>query len=129
MLYFSPMRGRTTPNPRTPFGERLAAARQAAGFSQVALAKKLGIDRTLVRHNERKVADPKLNFLIRCCAALDLSLDELVDAPAAFKSQRSSAVDRLLKELRTLNHQEQKAVLRGALSVARELGRIERRRP
>lgn len=113
------MRGRTTPHPRTPFGERLAAARQAAGLSQVALAKKLGVDRTLVRHNERKVADPKMTFLIRCCAALDVSLDELIDAPAAFRSRRSVAVDRLVKMLRRLGHRKQAALLRAALSMVR----------
>jgi transcriptional regulator with XRE-family HTH domain len=109
---------------RPPFGERLAAARVAAGLSQQAFARKLGVDRTVVRHNERKVADPKLKFVLNCCSTLGVNLDQLVDAPAAARSERSAIVERLVRELRKLSDNEQRAVLKIALTSARAVGRM-----
>lgn len=120
------MNGRTTTKPRTPFGERLVAARKAAGFTQLAFAKKLRVNRMLVRHNERKSANPKLNFLLQCCTVLGITLDELVDVPVALRSRRNVELDRFVRGLRGLTDGSQRAVLRVALSTLREVSRLER---
>jgi len=46
-------RGRPSKQPRTPFGERLYAARTAVGLSQAQVAEKLGITQTAYADWER----------------------------------------------------------------------------
>lgn len=120
---------RTTKKPRTPFGERLAAVRLAAGLSQTAFARKLGVDRTVVRHNERNVADPKLNFVLNCCSVLGIKLDQLVDGhPAVARSEPSVLAERLTRDLLKLSSKEQHAVLKIALTSARAVGQLSEKR-
>jgi transcriptional regulator with XRE-family HTH domain len=128
ICYTVGMRGRTTQKLRTPFGERLASARLSAGLSQQAFARKLGVDRTVVRHNERSVADPKLNFVLSCCSALGIRLDELIATPCATRREYSPLLERLGRELRKLNDKEQRAVLRIALTSIRAISRMNEKR-
>jgi transcriptional regulator with XRE-family HTH domain len=46
--------GRPTQRPRTPFGERIAQARELAGITQLQLAHKLGVSQEVVAYWERK---------------------------------------------------------------------------
>jgi len=54
MLYDDPMqKGRPSKQPRTPFGERIYAARTTVGLSQAQVAEKLGITQTAYADWER----------------------------------------------------------------------------
>lgn len=46
--------GRPAKQPRTPFGQRMAEAREKAGLRQVQLAGKLGITQPIVAYRERE---------------------------------------------------------------------------
>ena len=59
------------------FGERLAALRKAAGFTQVELAAELGISQRMVAYYESPQAAPPANLLPAIATALGVSIDEL----------------------------------------------------
>jgi transcriptional regulator with XRE-family HTH domain len=56
------------------FGDRLAAAREAAGLTQKALAQRLGVRHTTVQAWENDAADPRANRLQMLAGMLGVSL-------------------------------------------------------
>ena len=46
--------GRPAQRPRTPFGERMAEARELAGMTQLQLAEKVGASQEVIAYWERK---------------------------------------------------------------------------
>ncbi len=70
--------GRPTNRQRTPFGERLVAAREAAGLSQRELADKLGITQRALCWWEREPVALKPEQLSALTAALGVSADMLL---------------------------------------------------
>lgn len=70
--------GRPTTKPRTPLGERIAAARQQAGLTQEQLAKKLGVTQRVVTYWERKPVALKPEQLSALAAALGVTADFLL---------------------------------------------------
>ncbi len=118
------MRGRTTTKNRPAFGERLAVARQAAGLSQEALAKKLGVDRAVVRHCERRVTDPKVGFVLKCCAALNVSFGELIDGASPARRDRDPALERFMTRLLSLDKASRNLGLRISAAAISELRRV-----
>jgi transcriptional regulator with XRE-family HTH domain len=67
---------------RSPVGERIAQARQAAGLSQVQLAEKLGVTQQMVGYLERQPVAIRPELLLQLSQALDVSVDELLGQPA-----------------------------------------------
>lgn len=67
-------------------GHRLAEARRAAGLSQRALAKKLGVSKAMVSMLEGGFRTPRGDLLMRLARTLDVSAESLMpppdDAPA-----------------------------------------------
>jgi len=70
--------GRPTDRKRTPFGERLVAAREAAGLSQRELADKLGITQRALCWWEREPVALKPEQLATLATALCVSTDVLL---------------------------------------------------
>ena len=70
--------GRPTDRPRTPFGERLAAAREQAGISQKELADKLGISQRAICWWEREPVALRPDQLTTLADILNVSTDYLV---------------------------------------------------
>src|SRR3954470_823618 len=70
--------GRPTTKPRTPMGERIAAARQQAGITQQQLATKLGVTQRVVTYWERKPVALKPEQLASLAAALRVTADFLL---------------------------------------------------
>lgn len=69
--------------PRDPelaaaFGRRLRALREAAGYSQEALAERAAVHRTYVGHVERGETTPTLYSIVRFAEALDEDAGALV---------------------------------------------------
>jgi transcriptional regulator with XRE-family HTH domain len=60
------------------FGNRLAALRKAAGYTQVELAKEIGISQRMVSYYEKTDDHPLARVLRHFAHALEVSTDELL---------------------------------------------------
>lgn len=63
---------------RKEFGQRLMVARQELGFSQIAMAKKIGVSRSTYQFYESARHEPPIATLIRLCEILGVSADKLL---------------------------------------------------
>mgnify|MGYP001793684065 CR=1 FL=1 len=107
------------------FGDRMAAARERAGLSQVQLAKQMGVKHSTVRNWEEDLSEPRANKLQMMAGVLGVSLSWLLtgdgdgpDGPID-DLELSADVSDVLVELRTL---------KGELTrTADRLGRLEKR--
>ncbi|MGB3315968.1 MAG: helix-turn-helix transcriptional regulator [Albidovulum sp.] len=61
-------------NDAATFGDRLAAAREAAGLSQAELAQRLGVKTRVVEHWEADAKEPRANRLQMLAGMLGVSL-------------------------------------------------------
>ncbi len=106
------------------FGDRLAAAREAAGMSQEVFAKRLGVKLSTLRKWEDDLAEPRANRLAMISGILGVSMPWLIssdgdglEAPGHASDDTDMTV--LLTELRDL---------RVSLAAkAEHVGRIEKR--
>jgi transcriptional regulator with XRE-family HTH domain len=96
--------GRPANKPRSPLGQRIAAAREQSGISQAQLAERLGVTQPTVAYWERKAVNIRSDVLTRIARALDVSSDELLGTkpakpraatPAGKARQAFDAVSRL----------------------------------
>lgn len=107
-------------------GDRLAAAREAAGLTQSALATRLGVRQKTLRAWESDLSEPRANRLQMLAAMLGVSLrwlltgeGEGVEPPAAAEEPGEAALVQTLSELR---------VLRGELlKMSERMGRLEKK--
>ncbi len=106
------------------FGDRLAAARDYAGLSQAALAKRLGVKASTIRKWEDDLAEPRANRLSMLAGVLGVSMTWLingtgegVEAPDA--AMMDDDLQSVLGELRDLRV--------SFTSKAEQIGRIEKR--
>jgi HTH-type transcriptional regulator, cell division transcriptional repressor len=77
--YPSGMRtGRPAKHERTPFGERMAQAREQAGLTQDELADKLGLDQRVIAYWERRPVALRPNQLTALADALHVTTDFLL---------------------------------------------------
>ena len=92
------------------FGDRLAAARDAAGMNQAELAKRLGVKVKTLRGWENDLAEPRANRLQMLAGLLNVSIVWLltgegdgVDAPVEAADPNSDSRNLLLeiRQLRT----------------------------
>lgn len=56
---------------------KMKSARTLKGFSQEALAKKIGVSRQTIVLIEKETYNPSLDILIKICKALDVTLNDL----------------------------------------------------
>ncbi|HEX3988197.1 MAG TPA: helix-turn-helix transcriptional regulator [Verrucomicrobiae bacterium] len=70
--------GRPTDKPRSPLGQRIAAARELAGISQAQLAEHLGVTQPTVAYWERKAVNIRSDVLTKIARALNVSTDEVL---------------------------------------------------
>nr|WP_040614979.1 helix-turn-helix transcriptional regulator [Oceanicola granulosus] len=92
------------------FGDRLAAAREAAGLSQKDLARRLGVKHQTLKHWEDDIAEPRANKLQMLSGLLSVSLrwlltghGEGVEPPGA--AEIAPDVSAVLAEMRALRAQ------------------------
>ena len=74
--------GRPSKYPRSPFGERLHAAREAAGLSQAQVADKLGLTQTAYAVWERHPVALRPEQIERVAAILGVTAEQLFAAAA-----------------------------------------------
>ena len=113
-------------SPKTAtFGDRVAAAREAAGMSQKQLAKRLGVRLTTLRSWEDDLSEPRANRLSIMAGLLNVSMMWLIngegeglagplDAPVMTEETRN-----ILTELRDLRAD--------MLARAEQVARLEKR--
>ena len=107
------------------FGDRLAAAREAAGMTQASLAKRLGVKPTTIRNWENDVSEPRATRLSMMAGLLNVSVMWLIngegdglDAPDD-ETVLPSEVTSILSDIREL---------RGEMRASAEkLGRLEKK--
>ncbi len=107
------------------FGDRMAAARERAGLSQVQLAKQLGVKHATVRNWEDDLSEPRANKLQMMAGLVGVSLSWLLtgdgEGPEGPPDEEALSTDvtDVLVEIR---------VLKGELSHAvQKLGYLEKK--
>jgi transcriptional regulator with XRE-family HTH domain len=61
------------------FGDRMTAAREAAGMTQESLAKRLGVKKGALRNWENDIAEPRANRLSMLAGLLNVSMMWLIN--------------------------------------------------
>ncbi|WP_433868150.1 helix-turn-helix domain-containing protein [Ralstonia wenshanensis] len=111
------------------FGERLAALRKAAGFTQVELAAELGISQRMVAYYESPQAAPPANLLPAIATALGVSIDELFGRAGKrrlVKQDGDSRLRRRLLAIEKLDPAEKRQVLQ-LIDAFIERGQLKRK--
>ncbi len=106
------------------FGDRLAAAREAAGMTQEDLAKRLGIKLKSLQSWEQDLAEPRANRLNMIAGILNISMVWLITGEGDGISPPeeeaiSPDVNAVLLEIRSMRGQMRQQ--------AEKLGRLEKR--
>lgn len=100
------------------FGLRLATLRKAKGFTQVELAKAIGVTQRVITYYERETKRPPAHLLDKICKALEISADEFYGLSARdedFQPETDAKNKNLWKKLRlaaNLPQADQKALIR-----------------
>jgi transcriptional regulator with XRE-family HTH domain len=103
--------GRPSKAPRSVFGARLLALRQAAGLSQQQMAAQLGISQPAYAAWERTDVALKRDQLAKLAQVLGVSFDELIGEPngAARRGGPTGKAKRVFETVSQLpRHQQQK---------------------
>jgi len=96
-------------------GERIARIRKERGFTQVELAKRIGIIQTLVSDYERDRLRPHAEMVVRFAIALDVTTDELLGRTPPTRQPRPMGNRRFLRRLQLIDKlptRDQEALLR-----------------
>lgn len=105
--------GRPAKTPRSPFGERLAVARQQAGLTQRQLAEKLGTIQRVIAHWERAPVALRADQLAALADAFGVTTDCLVgrDTPKPRGNGPVGQARRVLESVSRLpRHQQQRII-------------------
>ena len=103
---------------RATFGDRLAAAREAAGLSQKNLAKRLGVKSKTIAGWENDLSEPRANRLQMLAGLLNVSLMWLLNgegdgvAPPGEEDPLSKDARAILLEMRELKGEIETAAQR-----------------
>ena len=106
------------------FGDRVAAAREQAGITQEALAKRLGVRLNTLKGWEEDLSEPRANRLSMLAGLLNVSMmwlingeGEGIDAPADL-AEGAGEMSELLVEMRQMRSE--------MLRNAEKMGRLEK---
>lgn len=82
------MKSKTALPPKTAQGviNNIRTVREMRGLTQEALAQKLGTSAAQVNRLEKSVRKLTIEWLLKLCAALDATADEIVDLPLSRKA-------------------------------------------
>ncbi len=94
-------------------GERFARLRKEKGYTQVELAKKIGITQVLISSYERNRLRPNYEMIISFAQALGVTADELLGlkVPAGTGKKPSLKILRRLNKIDSLPPSQQRALL------------------
>ena len=113
MPYHEPMQtGRPSKRPRTPFGERLLAARETAGLSQAQVAEKLGLTQNAYAYWERHPVALRPEQLMLLATIYGTSIEMLMgEANTKKNSGPSGRARQLFEAVTRLPRRQQQKVL------------------
>src|SRR5881296_81784 len=101
-------------------GQRLARIRKERGYTQVALAEKIGIIQSLVSDYETDRLRLTAEMAVRFALALDVTTDELLHPKSKKKTKRPSLkIMRRMEEIEKLPPRQQSIVLSALDSILR----------
>ena len=103
--------GRPTDHPRTAFGSRLTESRQRVGLSQAELADKIGVDRRMIAHWERRSVTLKPEQLVALASALATSTDELLGLQPPRVIGPTGKVRQVFEQVSRLSRKQQAKVV------------------
>jgi len=105
--------GRPAKFKRSPFGERLLAARHQAGLSQVQIAGKLEITQQTYAGWERRTTALKPEYLSKLSSLLNITVDYLLgyDNGGHRKGGPTGKARRVFEEVSTLPRHQQQRIL------------------
>ena len=107
------MAGRPPTKEAPIFGQRLAAARKARGWSQTDFAKRLSVTRALIDYYERRAKNPTVDFIHRAAEVLGVSAADLIGDNGNGSRKRPgppSKMEQQIDELRRLPKAKQRFV-------------------
>jgi transcriptional regulator with XRE-family HTH domain len=109
----------------TQLGQRLTEARKARGMTQVQLAEALGIAQQTLAHYEGGKVRVAVALLPPIAEILDISIDELIGAPAKRAGKRGPApqLQQKIERLTRLPKAQQRLVLQMLDGVLAQAGR------
>lgn len=112
----------------TTFGERLAALRKSAGYTQVEFAQEVGISQRMVAYYEGPEAHPPAHLLADMARVLGISTDELLGHTPLRRAKRTGAsrLERRLQQLEKLTPQEKRQALQ-LLDAFIERGQLKKK--
>lgn len=134
ILGVSDSTGCTMPKQKTQeaasFGQRLAALRKAAGYTQQELADEVGVSRRMIAYYEGQSEHPPTTLLPALAQALKLSTDELLglEPPAAKRAgrPRDNRLQRRLQQIESLPPEERRQLIQ-IVDAFIERGQLKRR--
>ncbi len=96
------------------FGQRLARIRKEKGYTQVELAKKMGLIQTLISEYERDKLRPHFEMVARFALALEVSADELIGLKLSKSegNKPSLKILRRMQKIAALPPSQQKILLK-----------------
>ncbi|MFK7874701.1 MAG: multiprotein-bridging factor 1 family protein [Paracoccaceae bacterium] len=106
------------------FGDRLAAAREAAGMTPEIFAKRLGVKLTTLSRWEEDLAEPRANRLSMMSGLLGVSMPWLITGVGA--GVETSDIDEQNADTRALLS-ELRQIRADMMAKAEHVGRIEKR--
>jgi transcriptional regulator with XRE-family HTH domain len=108
------------------FGQRLAAARKARGWSQIMLAEKLDTNQKVIDYYERRAVNPSLAFIQKAAKVLEVSTVELVGNESNNPKSKPGPPPALalrFEQIRRLPRKEQDFVIRFLDTIIEKAGR------
>ena len=104
---------KTKTNGQKSLGERFARLRKEKGYTQIELAKKIGITQVLLSAYERGCIRPNYEVIISFSQALGVTTDELlgVKGPQTASTKPSLKILRRLNKIEQLPPSQQRALL------------------
>ena len=105
--------GRPAKFTRSPFGEKLFAARQQMGLSQTQLAEKLGITQSTYAGWERRTTALRPDYIAKIASVLNVSVDYLLGRENAVQRKGGPVgkARRVFEEVSKLPRHKQQRIL------------------
>lgn len=108
------------------FGDRVAAAREAAGMTQKQLAKRLGVRGATLRSWEEDLSEPRANRLSMMAGLMNVSMMWLINGEGEGLSGPVDATDAITDQTRDILT-ELRDLRADMLARAEQVARLEKR--
>ena len=93
------------------FGKRLAQLRKDAGYTQLELAREIGVSRRMIAYYEGETERPPTQLLPKLAAALGLTTDTLLGVPLRKKAAKPDRrLQRRLQQIEKMNPRDKRQV-------------------